>query len=823
MKLISIIKPATLLTPLSWLTIASSSLLIAPVYAEEESEEIIEEVVATGSYVADSVTTQERDSSGVLDSIGAEQFSRYGDSDAASALKRVAGVSISDGKYVVVRGLNERHSSIMLNGSSLPSPDPSRRVVPLDIFPSTLLSGIDVQKNFTPDVFADSTGGTVKLSTKKFPEEFEGKVSGSLGYISGLTFEERSVQPSESLDFLGMGAEGDRQLPGNTLNANDYPSNFGMDDSQILPNSTFELSLADTLIDNSSDDGIILGYTSSLRYSNEWEKQDRKSNSYIVEGGKLVEDDAYEEERTSNDINLGAGISIGLIAGDHEITSNSMILRQTLAENNIKSGIGGDQDQESITSKLGWYERQFLFQQFTGEHYFPSILDTDFKWQVSLSEATLDAPDERSYSFERDPEEDGLYELRWSSVDRIYNELTDTNTDFSFDLTSLIFANDSVEARLEYGAGIFSRQRDAEGTHIGYDGIGSTASDYAGNLDIDYIIDDSTGKGDTVIQDKTSASDSYDATWDLTSMYIATNIDMVEEFNLLLGVRSENSDMVVNTFDIGDSKNEVQASVVDDDVFPTVSGTYFATEDVQLRASYYQTKNRPDFRELANAQFIDPDSGDIYRGNPDLVSAEIDNIDVRAEWYFSDNESISLAYFNKDFTNPIEKTLLTGGDVFSFENGTAGELSGYELDFRKEVDFDDYSTFIAGNFAVIDSEVEIEVDTVVKKQSMQGQADQLANIQLGLDSLTTGTELTLVVNYQGESLDSVAQGILPNVMREPRTEVNINITQEMSEDVSFKGKLKNITNDEVELTQGGKNYRSYKKGVEITLGMSMLF
>ena len=99
----------------------------------------IEEVVAVGSYIPSTATSQQRDSSAVLSAIGSEQMSRFGDSNAASALKRVAGVTVADGKYVVARGLNERHTSIMMNGASLPSPDPTRRVVPLDIFPSTTI------------------------------------------------------------------------------------------------------------------------------------------------------------------------------------------------------------------------------------------------------------------------------------------------------------------------------------------------------------------------------------------------------------------------------------------------------------------------------------------------------------------------------------------------------------------------------------------------------------------------------------------------------------------------------------------------------------
>ncbi|MGK0248232.1 MAG: hypothetical protein ACI910_000962 [Oleispira sp.] len=779
---------------------------------------VIEEVVAIGTYVANTVTAQERDASAVLDSIGSEQFARFGDSNAASALKRIAGVAISDGKYVVVRGLNERHTAVMLNGASLPSPDPSRRVVPLDIFPSTILDGIDVQKNFTPDVYADSSGGAVKLTTKKFPQEFEGKISASLGYVDGLTLSDRDVQQSEGLDFLGFGSEDDRALPSSNA-INRFPSNFGTQETSIVPNTSIELSLGDTLADNND---YSIGYTSSVKYSNEWSKQERKTNSYIFEGGKLVNDDEYEEERISNNINLGAGISLGLITGNNDFSSNSMVLRQTLAENTMKEGIGGDQDQESIGYKLGWYEREFLFQQFTGNHYFPDMLDTEIKWQTSFSQASLDAPDERSYTFERDPEEDELYELTWSQVDRVYSELTDTNTDFSADFSSLMFANDALAARLNYGFGSFSRKRDVDGSRVGYIANGNT-SVYAGNFDIDFIIDDGSAQGRIETQDESAEADDYNATWDLTNYYLSTDIDMAEYFNVLFGVRAEVSEMIVNTTATGNSSELIRAMVEDDDIFPSISATFHVYDDVQIRAAYYQTKNRPDFRELASAQYVDPDSGDIFRGNPRLVSAEIDNMDLRAEWYFSDSESISLAYFMKDFTNPIEKTLSTGGDVFTFRNGSEGVISGIELDFRKDIDFINYSTFIAGNLALIDSEVELEVDTVVKKQAMQGQADKLANLQVGFDHLATGIEATLVINHQGKSLDTVAPGILPDVMSEPRTEVNFNVKKQVLEDSSIRLKVKNITDEKVELTQGGKNYRSYYKGMEVSIGFGMNF
>jgi len=805
-------------------------------------DSMIEEVVAVGSYIPSTATAQQRDSGAVLNAIGSEQLSRFGDSNAASALKRVAGVSISGGKYVVSRGLNERHSTIMLNGASLPSPDPSRRVVPLDIFPSTVIDNIAVQKTFTPEVYADSTGAAVKLDTKKFPSEFEGKISASLGFVAGTTFEDEQIQQSEGGDVFGFGATGDRKLPSvfkqweslssieKSLNpalqqeVNEaFSSNLATEKTTLNPDVSLEVSMGDTVVDDGNKQ---IGYTASVKYSNTWEVQDRERNVYELDGGDLIAENSFDETRVSNDINLGFGLSLGLIAGDSEYSSNTLLLRQTHAESSIIEGITGDQFREAVTTRLSWNERQFLLQQFTGDHYVPELGETDVKWQFSVSQASLESPDERTYSFERDQGSSDPFFLYWSSVDRVYNELTDDNTDFSLDASSLVFSNDDMQAKVKYGFSMFSRERSSEGSTVQMSGPGQTADEYE-NLgqDIDAIVDAATDTGIANITSGSAPSDDYDATWDLTAYYLTADLEWFDSVKVSLGARAENSEMVLDTFTIGSTisnPDPQQAVVEDNDLFPSVSATYSFTEEVQARAVYYETKNRPDFRELANTQFFDPESGDAFRGNPTLESAEITNADLRLEYYFSDSESVTFAYFTKDFTNPIERTLLTGGDVKSWKNGEEGTLSGIELDFRKEYDFNAHSIFVSGNLAVIDSEVTIEVAGTMKTQAMQGQPNDLANLQLGFDDLENGTEYTLLMNYKGEALGFVSDGDEPNVLIEPRSQIDFNVSQEVGE-MTLKAKLKNITDEPVHETQGGLTYRKYSKGVELSLGLSMPF
>src|SRR3546814_5680632 len=135
----------------------------------ELPEFVVLEPFVEGSLAA--FVEERRHSCSVTDILGAEQIARAGDSDAAGARKRVTGLTLVDGKFVFVRGLGERYSSVLLNGAQIPSPDPTRRVIPLDLFPTEILQGVVVQKTFSADMPGEFGGGTIQLRTKGRSEE----------------------------------------------------------------------------------------------------------------------------------------------------------------------------------------------------------------------------------------------------------------------------------------------------------------------------------------------------------------------------------------------------------------------------------------------------------------------------------------------------------------------------------------------------------------------------------------------------------------------------------------------------------------------------
>lgn len=131
----------------------------------------IEEVLVTGRYreIASDVIAERKEQSVVADFLSAESIARVGDPNVAAALKRLPGITVVRDKFVYVRGLGERYSSSELNGAEVPSPDLSRNVLPLDIFPSSILDSLEVQKGYTPDRSAAFGGGDINIRTRAVP------------------------------------------------------------------------------------------------------------------------------------------------------------------------------------------------------------------------------------------------------------------------------------------------------------------------------------------------------------------------------------------------------------------------------------------------------------------------------------------------------------------------------------------------------------------------------------------------------------------------------------------------------------------------------
>ena len=188
---------------------------------------------------------------------------------------------------------------------------------------------------------------------------------------------------------------------------------------------------------------------------------------------------------------------------------------------------------------------------------------------------------------------------------------------------------------------------------------------------------------------------------------------------------------------------------------------------------------------------------------------------------------LAASSFFKYFDKPIERVVQpasgTAGNSRTFTNSDSAELYGFEIEGRKEFmlgdDYDD-SIFVSFNTAVIESEVTFGGQT---GRPLQGQPEYTANLVVGYDNFISGQQVTLLLNQSGESIADVGVSGAPDVIFEPRLDLNIVYRWDFSERGVLKAKLANLLNADYEYTQGGGVFQRYEKGVSVSVGVDWKF
>jgi outer membrane receptor protein involved in Fe transport len=140
---------------------------------------VVEGVVSTDLM---STVQMRLDSDQLINTLSAEEMSKFAASDVGDALKRVAGVNVVGGQFAVIRGLDDRYSSTLYNNAPIPSPDPSKQSIQLDLFPSDIVSNLQVAKTFGAASPSNSAGGSINIVTQDYPDELTFKVTTGSGF-----------------------------------------------------------------------------------------------------------------------------------------------------------------------------------------------------------------------------------------------------------------------------------------------------------------------------------------------------------------------------------------------------------------------------------------------------------------------------------------------------------------------------------------------------------------------------------------------------------------------------------------------------------------
>lgn len=828
---------------------------------------VLEEMLVTGRQQsgAQSVVMQRLDEAFSADILGSDQISRVGDSNIATALTRVPGITLVDGQYVYVRSLGERYSSVQLNGAAVPSPELTRNVLPLDVLPASIVKTLKVQKSWSPDLPAHFGGGNVDIRTKSIPEELVAEVSVGTGSNSESSGD--GLHYASGGDVSGMPGEIDAALDlyQGRINVNGIIDIIDTDGGSPTPEQLVEartinrnlmLSLNRNIeIEKQSNDMDLSG---SIALGNAWDIGD----SWTV--GALINVSRDEEirnknqkrqaigdpeqiysftERTIDETRELLGFNSGVKYLDmHSVEVNayqiSLIEDEAQIERGHDASNRAQDGSQTVDYTTRYEERELEILQFLGEHKFDQLTgdtlgDIKIDWFYSDSKAETDIPGRAAVKSTStfDPQTGEIISTRLLATSAVaaYSFLSlEDNVESYGANAALPLLFDNAEITFSGGYSYNDKTREYYGYTANINAIGVSGDVLAGtpgsvltdanltNLSNPFELTMGGGLG----------TESYIAAHMLDAAYVMLDAEWNETWRITGGARYEDYRQALLPLDLLDYSGEYISKLIedllkedqrfairDDGWKPSIAMTYMnhgfmGTEQFQIRASYAQTLVRPDLRELSEVYYIDPELGVQVQGNPRLLNSDLDHYDLRTEWFYDNGDNFTLTFFYKDVANPIEQSRVPGSDdtiLLTFYNATSGEIYGIEFEGLKELGA---GFFINGNVTLSDSEIVSPADggfTNVSRK-MTGQSEYVVNTQIGYDSDNEMHSVSLAYNVFGERIYYAARlNGHDDAYEQPFNSLDLVYSFYPTDSLTAKLKLGNLLNEKRTFTQTNSN------------------
>lgn len=794
-----------------------------------------------------------RTESALVDALGEAQISRSPDSDAAEVARRMTGVTVSDGKYVFIRGLGQRYSQTALNGSPLPSPEPEREAVPLDLFPSGFLESLTTRKSYTPDQPADFSGGTVEIVTRDFPSEFVVRLGIGTKVNTMSQFENGWLASpvSGDLDFLGLD-DGTRAFPGEVsralggLEGARLPADPALREQlghafapgfAVSPRATplprsLDLSVGGTTEFFDRELGLFLAGTYSDDYAIRDDEVERKFRTSgfdpAIPEDRRQPNVAYTFRRGTRNVNWGfLGNAIVNLTPEHQVGIRSTFNVSTEDEARTYQGVNQEDLGGLVRSERTRYlERLLLWGQLFGEHQV--MWDSRVSWRLNGAWANRDEPGLREAIYvnnSTDSSQPYYLEPVGESGRYLYSELDETDLNGEVDWR-LPFDLWGGEAAVQVGGAYRDKARGFAARRFHWSFLGGIYTDLDSALAGGQIVGQARQPGEFSISDVVEPGDVYDVEDRRIAGYLMLDLPVTESLQAIAGVRVETYDLTL------DARGGVVAERDEMDLAPSLNLIYSLSDEMKLRGAFSHTVDRPEFRELAPFQFTEAASLRQVFGSPDLVPADITSADLRWDWFFAPGEIASAGVFWKRIDNPIEQVFVAAASsAYSFQNGGEGTVLGVELDAR--VGLDRISDVLEGlsmtsNLSVIDSEVTVDSAGAFlptnPRRPLEGQASYVLNLGLTYGSGYRGWEAGVFFNRLGERLTAAGGSGIPDIYEQPRNQLDATFRLSLPWNGSLKLKGSNLLDESFVFEQEANGIaqvqRQYSLGRTFSLGLS---
>lgn len=796
--------------------------------ADEEDAFLLEPIVVTPDEVNENSFAglqQLRQSSvASLNALSSDQISRSGASDVADALTKLPGVTISGGKYAVIRGLNDRYSTTQLNGITLTSPDPDRQAVQLDIFPTGLVESIVTAKTFTPDLPGESTGGSVNVKTKSFPEEPVLKLKGGMGWKEDATGDADFLDNAGFAEDLWANGAQERSLRAVT-NGKSTPFFGQRGDADYNYSFGFEAGNSYNVFKDGKV-GAFGGFTYSNGHSYR-RTEFQRFDQFDPDSGLVRKNRAGIKETGEQNILLSTLIGTAFQPNDdHQFIYNLFYTRaaddetsRSVFEENDRSG------QERIGASVTYVQREFIAHQLEGSHNFPELGDFTAKWALGLSSSEQDEPLTRTFN-RADPFPNGFLISKSTNVPTLYERFTEQENEFfrlDFEKPGTLFERDF---KLSTGLAYEKSERDFRQLEARSVNDPVFASENLNDLWTQLVGASpvETGNGD--------------GNREVFSYYGMIEFNPLEKIRVIGGFRVEATQLsyegsgTVTQVNFNPPEDLIEIRPIDQtDFLPSVTIVHEINDNSNLRFAYSKTIAKPSFRELSPFPIFNLQDEEIEIGNPGVVPtnrfggtllddefsglkiSDVTNFDLRYEVYGEGTNFFAISFFHKQIENPIERiTSVDFGNsqVFTYiNNSTTALVRGIELELTRGLGFfgERFNAFTLGsNFTYISAETgrspqEIQLyrnlaDDVGTSRRLFDQPEYIFNAFLNYLNPSWGTDVTLSYNLVSDELYATGNVDRPDLYEDAFGTLDLVISQKFGDGWKVGLKVKNITDEE---------------------------
>ena len=774
--------------------------------AAQMGEEIIIKTTRRQETAAALIAYQ-KNTNTVAQVISAESIKRSPDKNTSEVLKRVPGISIQEGKYIIVRGLNDRYNQTMLNGILMGSTEPDRKTFSFDIFPAGMIDNLIINKAFVPEFSGEWAGGLVQVNTKDVPAKDYLNLSVGTGFNTQTIGRDFYTYKGGKLDWLGID-DGFREIP-NALPVKSKFASLGRESkselgklfknvwsadkaaSGFLPemNKSFQLSGGiNKRLGNNSKLGAVL----ALNYN-----QSIKRTDYLVNRLFTVQSDVadisydYQDKKYRRDILWG-----GLANFTWQLGSNNKISFKNLfnvnATNYVTERTGKDFDfipgagANVRATELALKSNMFFNTSLSGNHNLAGS-KTKLHWYGNFNILDQYIPDQRRIQYLQDTAANAPYKLligasqsSQKSGSRYYGFLNDYNYTAGGDITQSfkLFKRDQ-----QIKGGYFFQVKDRLFDSRPFAVYLPSDNPALILLPADKVF--SPGNFGNGMDNKFGFNEisgdqyRYIANTILNAGFLQLENQFTEKLKATYGLRVENYDQVIGSMKQSDHRH-LHKEVLD--YLPGINLTYQLNNKTNLRLSGSQTVIRPEFRELSDFAFYDFDLGATVTGNRALDRTKVTNADVRYEVYPRSGELFTVGVFYKYFKQPIElfyNPSSGGASTFNYINADKAYSFGAELEFRKRLDFSEAFK----NF-VFQTNISYVYNRVTKNDAnldrpMQGQSPYVVNASLQYDVEKYDLTTTLLFNQIGDRIFYVGGNDFPPVTEQHRPLLDFQVAKKI--------------------------------------------